>query len=265
MNLIVKKITYLLIIVFLYGGCGESVKNARDAISNINDDSTFNQNPYENQNTHTQNPNQIECQDFLRYEQENNNIYIINPKSPCKPYVNLYHAEVQPTWSEYIYDDDLDGYALKFHSNGLKNAIHILGYRAKNMYQWSDFPHYQNKFNISWDSKMGGDYMIFLVIQFQNKDGSIEQKDLVYLPIDSKEDLNNRPYENFEITKEFLPIFLGSDIKDGKWHHFQRNILDDLHRYRPSANIDFDDDKNRYLNGFALRGSGMVSNIKISK
>jgi hypothetical protein len=261
-----------LLILLLLQGCGKEIQSQREDLtdyystshtdkSNQTDSNKKSDNKNDNNQTDS---NSRKCQ----HSNDKQSVYIIDSSIECRPNTDLYHNEVKPTWYDFKYDNDLKGYALEFHSNGLKNAIHILGYDADNRYEWSEMPNYQNKFNISWDGKFGNDFIIFVVIKFQDQNGSMEQKDLVYLPIKDETLLNKAPYDNFNITGEYLPIFLGSSAKDGTWRHYERNIIDDLHTQRPNAKICYDEnnitDKTGYVNGFALRGSGKVSNIKLS-
>jgi len=261
-----------LLTFLLVQGCGKEIQSQREELKDYYSTSHTNKSSQtdftkksdnKNENNQTGSINS-KCQHI----NDTQSIYIIDSSIECQPNVDLYHNEVKPTWYDFEYDNDLKGYALEFHSNALKNAIHILGYDADNRYEWSEMPSYQNKFNISWDGKFENDFIIFVVIKFQDQNGTMEQRDLVYLPVDNVMALNDAPYDNYDIKGKFLPIFLGSDAKDGNWHHYERNIIDDLHTHRPNAKICYNENnitaKTGYVNGFALRGSGKVSNIKLS-
>ena len=142
-------------------------------------------------------------------------------------------------------------WALSLKGDGIKNSFHIVGYDEIHKYSWEKNDKYQNRFNLSWDAKFDGDFVVYVVVEFIYNGKSI-QEDIVYTP-------SSNGYESAGITKDnFIHIYIGSDKKDNHWFHLQRNILDDLHTKYPSATI-------QYINGIAIRGTAMVASLKLSK
>jgi hypothetical protein len=184
-----------------------------------------------------------------------NSIYILNP-SKQGSHVLVYDND--PSGAHYRFESDSfvgrGGKVLALYGDGMDNAFHILGYDVNERYVWNEHPEYQNKFNISWDSKFDDDYIIYVVLKFVTADGKVIWNDLVYGPSS----------KGYSYSEGFLYIPLGKGAKDGKWHHYKRNILQDLHRFYPGATI-HPQNYEGYVNGFAVRGSGKITNIVLSK
>jgi hypothetical protein len=144
---------------------------------------------------------------------------------------------------------------VELHGAGMQNSFHFIGYETEIKYNWWSLPSHQNRLNISWDGKFDDDFIVFIVLKFKTAEGKILRNDLVYGP-------SEHGYVGY--TDSFLYIPLGKSAEDGKWHHFERNVLDDLHRFYPEATIDYDDNYSGLVNGFAIRGAGRVTNIKLS-
>jgi len=164
-----------------------------------------------------------------------------------------------PAGAYYTYEDDAyvleNEKVLALHSDGIKNSFHILGYETDVKYNWAPLPSHQNRYKLSWDGKFDGDFIIYVVLKFQTSSGEKIQKDLVYTP-----SLNG--YENY--TSNHMHIFLGEDADNGVWHHFERNILEDLHIFYPNAVINSANTYAGYLNGIAVRGNGRITNMQLS-
>jgi hypothetical protein len=144
---------------------------------------------------------------------------------------------------------------VELHGAGIENSFHFIGYETDIKYNWWSLPSHQYRNYVSWDCKFDGDFIVYIVLKFKTVEGKILRNDLVYTP-------SKNGYRDY--TDNFMHISLGESAKDGKWHHYERNILDDLHKFYPGATIDFDDNYSGYLNGFAIRGDGRVTNIKLS-
>jgi hypothetical protein len=140
-------------------------------------------------------------------------------------------------------------WALSLKGNGIQNSFHIVGYDEIHKYNWKDNDKYQNKYNLSWDAKFDGDFIVYVVLDFISN-GSNIQKDIVYTP-------SPNGYEDYTDNGS-IHFYIGSDKKDNHWFHFQRNILDDLHTKYPNATI-------KDINGIAIRGTAMVASLKLSK
>jgi len=186
----------------------------------------------------------------------NDSIYIVNSNNPVEPNVVIHDPTPRGAHYEYIYDNQLKGYTLRLHSHWIENSHHILGYDAHERYVWNEYPEYQNKLNISWDAKFSGDYIIYVVVDFRTKDGQLIHKDLVYTPTPNG-------YENY--TGNFMHIYLPHS-NDGKWHHYHRNLLADVRRFYPGATMHYiENQRSPEVNGLAVRGSGYITNIVLSK
>jgi len=197
------------------------------------------------------------CDDYTQADPQNE-IYIIDPNKECSPRVDLYHhdfneslGEFKP-YSEYNYDDELKMYKLVFHSNGLKNALHILGYKAKKRYQWNEdgFEDYQGKYRLSFRAKCSDYYAIFIVTNFDDHNGSYYSRDLVYTP-------DFRDESNY-ISDEFMRYKLDDFTCDNKWHQIQRDIKCDIATFDKNATI-------KDINGFAIKGSIEITDLKFSR
>ena len=164
-----------------------------------------------------------------------------------------------PAGAHITYEDDafvgVGKKVVQLHGAGMQNSFHFIGYETEIKYNWWSLPSHQYRHNISWDGKFDDDFIVFIVLKFKTADGKILRNDLVYGP-------SEHGYVGY--TDSFLYIPLGQSAEDGKWHHFERNVLDDLHKFYPGATIDFDDNFSGLVNGFAIRGAGRVTNIKLS-
>ena len=164
-----------------------------------------------------------------------------------------------PAGAHITYEDDpfvpAGEKVVELHGAGIQNSFHFIGYETDIKYNWWSLPSHQYRNNVSWDSKFDDDFIVFIVLKFKTADGKILRNDLVYGP-------SQTGYEGY--TNGFLYIPLSLDAKDGQWHHYKRNILDDLHRFYPGATINYDDNYSGLLNGFAIRGAGRVTHIKLS-
>ncbi len=174
-------------------------------------------------------------------------------------YVNLHDST--PAGAYYSFEDDnfvaAGQQVLVLHSTGIENSFHILGYETDVKYNWASLPSHQNRFHVSWDSKFSGNFIIYVVLKFKTAEGVDTWSDLVYTP-------SENGYANY--TENFMHIYLGESADDGTWHHFERDILADLHTFYPGATIDNSNSTwDSYVNGIAIRGSGSVTNIKLSE
>ncbi len=185
----------------------------------------------------------------------NDKIMIIDSSNSTPPNIVLHDGVPQGAYYRFI-NDPQKGYVLQFHSHWIENSYHILGYDATERYVWDEMPEYQNRLQISWDSKFSGDFIIYVVLRFKTANGDVIQKDLVYTP-------SPNGYANY--TGSFMHIYLGRSAKDGRWHHYKRDLLRDLRRFYPGATIDYNDNGIGEVNGFAVRGSGYITNLALSK
>ncbi len=182
---------------------------------------------------------------------------IIDPKR-SNIYIDLH--DNTPAGATYSFESDdfvgEDEKVLTLHSSGLENSFHILGYETDVKYNWWSLPSHQNRPNISWDSKFDDDFIIYVVLKFTTAEGEAKWSDIVYTP-------SQNGYARY--TSGFMHIFLGADAKDGNWHHYTRNIVDDLQQFYPGATIDYDANWAGYMNGIAIRGSAKITNLTLAR
>ena len=228
MNFFIKLITISSLLFFTIG-CGDSSTTQTPYTDEpYNDDETSNR------------------------QDHGGDMYIIDSSIESPPNIVLY--DDTPDGAYYQYQSDSHkGNVLSLYANGLDNQFQILGYDTSEVYTWNELPSYQNRLNISWDGKFNGDFIIFVVLKFQTEDGQ-RRRDLVYTP-------SSNGYSDY--TDSFMHISLGGSAKDGDWHHFSRDILDDIRRFYPSAKLDYSDNQSGYVNGIAIRGTGKITNIKL--
>ena len=135
-----------------------------------------------------------------------------------------------------VYDTERDSNVILFESaNGTAN-----GCRFKN----ADGSNWQNtsQFVVQWSMNYAEDYVVYLDVQ--SAEG---QRYLSYEPV-------NVDYLG---TSQTVHHGLGSGSKDGQWHTFTRDLQPDLEEAQPGNTI-------IQVNGFYVRGSGMVDDIKLA-
>jgi len=246
------KIISLTTMILFTSGCKD--------VDRVNLDNEISTPPPTSKATSQEIKKQKDCSSLLKKSKDT--IEIIDSALECPPNIDLYHAEVGENdfkpYYDYEYDDDYKANVIYFKSNGLKNAIHIQGYDTNETYEWVEFPNYQNKFNISWDAKFSNDFAIFVVVDFQDENKTHHHNDLVYTTLQESTDEVN--------LSQYLTIKLDKSYKDGEWHTYERNVIDDLNKFYPNAKIVYNEDnKSNYINGFALKGTGSITNIMLNK
>ncbi len=136
-----------------------------------------------------------------------------------------------------VYDAERESNVISFVSpNGTSN-----GYRLRN----ADGSLWKNttQFVLQWSMKYSQNYTIYIDVQT-----SLGHRYLVYSYAES-DALGDGEYVKFGI---------GIGSKDGKWHTYIRDLEADLKRGQPANSI-------IQVNGFLIRGSGMVDDIKLMK
>ncbi len=256
-NSTLKILVASLLALYLIGCGSASLKEDRNSIKNYNSDNQ----KHSNRDT---NPTNKDCTTTYDDQKE---VYIINPSMECKPNYSLTWRNNSKTLKVEFRDDSLysafskksPAYILDIDADGLQDGVHIFGYDEKTRYNWDVHTEYQDKPKISWDAKFSNDFIIYVVVVFLDKNGTVIQgKDLFYTP-------NKTGYDKY-IDEHMQIVLSGSD--DGKWHHYERDILEDIQKFFPDAtfNRESEDYKTRgYINGFAVAGKGQITNIKLSK
>jgi hypothetical protein len=186
---------------------------------------------------------------FLKRDYLKDKTWIIKP-SGDNPKIVLH--DNTPSGAYYNFENEDGKKVLSLYGSGIKNSFHIIGYEADRKYHWNDFPSHQDRFVLNWDGKFSDEFIIYVVLLFTTYDGERKFLDIVYTP-------TSNGYTNY--TDGFLHVSLGSEAKDGDWHHYRRNILSDLRKFYPGANIS----GTGYVNGIAIRGTGKVSSLSLSR
>ncbi len=252
------KIFIISLVLISFFGCGsntdklstpEQLLNSQREQTSMQKEKTQDKSFSEDENNKYQQDEEV---DEESYTQDANSIMIIDSSISYAPNIILH--DNSPSGAYYRYQEDPKrGYLLAIYTNGIKNSFYILGYDVTQKYQWNEIPSYQNILHISWDSKFSEDFIIFIVVVFKDENGNKIYRDLVYTPTPNG-------YPNY--TNDFMHISLGKNAKDGKWHHYDRNILADIREFYPNATIL---NGAGYVNGFAIRGTGKITNLKLSK
>ncbi|MBZ0158207.1 MAG: hypothetical protein K8I29_18580 [Alphaproteobacteria bacterium] len=133
-----------------------------------------------------------------------------------------------------VYDRGRASRVIKLSGSGTKN-----GYRLRN----SDSSSWGNtsQFVAEWSMKYSREYTIHLDVET-----SAGHRYLTYQP----------SLPSSSSTGEYVYYSLGSSSKDGKWHTYTRDLQADLSNKQPGVTI-------LKVNGFIIRGSGKVDDIKL--
>ncbi len=133
-----------------------------------------------------------------------------------------------------VYDGDRQSDVIELSGSGTLN-----GYRLGNA-DGSDW-HNKTQRVIEWSMNYTEAFIIY--IDLETTDG---HRYLTYRPLDTDQ-LG---------LGEYVFFGLGTDAMDGQWHTFVRDLQADLNMAQPSVTI-------LEVNGFLIRGSGMVDDIKL--
>jgi len=142
----------------------------------------------------------------------------------------------EPTGAEInnIFDQDRLSYVIQFKGSGLLN-----GYSLRN----DDGSNWQNssQFVVEWSMKYSEKFNLFIDVKT-----TAGPRYLEYSPVNDD-----------RLGKErYVHHGLGKDLIDGQWHTFTRNLQEDLEEAQT-------DKKVLEVNGFLIRGSGRVDDIKL--
>jgi hypothetical protein len=135
---------------------------------------------------------------------------------------------------ENIFDDERQSRVIRFTGNGRDNGYFL---RTEDLRWWHDSAH----FFVEWSMKYSEVFTVYVKIKTSNGDRS-----LYYTP----EDVNRLG------SDRYIHHGLGSDVVDGQWHTFVRDLSADLEEAQPDATI-------LEVNIFSIRGSGSVDDIKL--
>ncbi len=135
---------------------------------------------------------------------------------------------------ENIYDGDRQSYVIELTGYGTNN-----GYRLGNT-NGGDW-HNESQTVIQWSVNYSESFIVYIDLET-----TAGHRYLTYKPVD------------FDLLGigEYVFFGLGADATDGQWHTFVRDLQADLNRAQPGVVIN-------EVNGFLIRGSGMVDDIKL--
>ena len=136
-----------------------------------------------------------------------------------------------------VFDTGRGSNVIDLSGNGLSN-----GYVLGSEYLYGIGWHHTEGFQFEWSMKYSEDFQVFFEV-----DTTVGVRFIYYSPVD---------YDGFNYEGILYPHHgLGLDAKDGQWHSFSRNLQDDLAEVQPGVSI-------LEVNGFLIRGSGRVDDIK---
>lgn len=132
------------------------------------------------------------------------------------------------------YDEERQSSIIQFTGSGKNN-----GYRLRNddRSKWCN----SSQFVVEWSMKYSEPFTVY--IDVETTEG---HRYIYYTPVD---------YDNLK-NGEYVHHGLGSDVIDGQWHTFVRDLQADLEEAQPGVTL-------LEVNGFLIRGSGRVDDIKL--
>jgi hypothetical protein len=136
-----------------------------------------------------------------------------------------------------VYDADKNSNVIEFTGDGTRNG-YMLGYWAGSR-AWNN----HEDTLLKWSMKYSEAFKVY--IRVETKKGSR------YLRYSDKN-------ESTGLSNKTIYIGIGSEVKDGNWHTFTRDIALDLKTYES-------DNELISINAFLIHGSGRVDDIKILK
>ncbi len=132
-------------------------------------------------------------------------------------------------------DPDVDGRVIVLEGAGWSNGYRL---RREDGSPWADAEH---RF-LAWDLKYAEPFHVYVDI-----DTSIGQVYLEYTPVDER---------STWVWENYVHHGVGTDVVDGRWHTFERDLVADLADAFPDAEL-------LRVNAFLIRGSGRVDNIQM--
>ncbi|MBK1619864.1 hypothetical protein CKO42_15720 [Lamprobacter modestohalophilus] len=132
-------------------------------------------------------------------------------------------------------DADVDGRVIVLSGAGWNSGYHL---QRDDNSPWADSEHAI----LEWDLKYAEAFHVYVDIET-----SRGQMYLEYTPVDES---------STWVWREYVHHGLGTALTDGRWHHFERDLAADLADGYPDAQLE-------RVNGFLIRGSGRVDNIRM--
>jgi hypothetical protein len=163
-------------------------------------------------------------------------------------YITTYEdAEDGTTDRWYVYDNTPAGAEIYnvFDSERQSNVIQLSGSGADNGYRLrqDDGSRWNNTTQklIEWSMKYSESFTVYVDLET-----TAGHRYLQYRPVNTSS-LG---------TGEYVFYGLGTDVVDGQWHTFVRDLQVDLELAQPGVTI-------LEVNGFLIRGSGLVDNVRL--
>ena len=135
-----------------------------------------------------------------------------------------------------VFDDECQSRVIQLRGAGTRNGYVL---RNEDGSPW----HNSEQFTIQWSMKYDEDFVVYLDVET-----TAGHRYIYYTP-DDYDDLGSDKYVHHG---------LGSLATDGKWRTFTRDLQADLEDAQPGVTI-------LEVNGFLIRGSGRVDDIKLSQ
>lgn len=147
---------------------------------------------------------------------------------------HIYDNDPEGATISNIFDPQKSSRVIEFKGDGVSNGYEIGSRRGEG--KWSNRVHKA----ISWSMNFSENFSIYIATQ--TTDG------VRYFNYENRSDDRGK-------VGNYIRFGLGSNLTDGTWQTFRRNLQDDLHKFEPDNNL-------VEINGFLIRGSGKVDDIK---
>jgi hypothetical protein len=133
-----------------------------------------------------------------------------------------------------VYDEKRQSGVIQFTGSGQKNG-YCLG--KDDLSKWCN----SSQFVVEWSMKYSEPFVVYTDVET-----TAGHRYIQYTPVD----------DDYLGSGEYVRHGVGSDVIDGQWHTFVRDLQADLEEAQPGVII-------LEVNGFLIRGSGRVDDIKL--
>jgi hypothetical protein len=135
---------------------------------------------------------------------------------------------------ENVYDNDRESQVIKFTGDGTNNGYQLMGANGS---RWKN----RSQVVLEWSMRYTEDFWVYIDLET-----SVGHRYLTYRPVNTSQ-LGEG---------EYVLYGLGTGAMDGQWHTFVRDLQADLNVAQPGVTI-------LEVNGFLIRGNGMVDDIRM--
>ena len=136
-----------------------------------------------------------------------------------------------------IFDPDRQSRVIQFTGSGIQNGYRLGNANGGTWSQW----HNSGQFVVEWSMKYAQDFIVYIDVET-----TAGHRYLYYTPV-NQDGLG---------SGEYVHHGLGTAAMDGQWHTFVSDLQADLADAQPGVTI-------LEVNGFLIRGSGRVDDIKL--